>query len=74
MKIIATFTKRKKDGLEGYHLVKDGNRDYKVKFSQDKAGNYGYFQWNAPTEILGFTIDETEKICLEYLETAHFNV
>jgi len=54
-------------GIEGKINIRQGGRSHVVHFSQDKKGDYGFFQWGATNEILGLTIETVERICTRYL-------
>ena len=66
--IMKVSYKTNSKGLEGKISIRLNKRNHTVNFSQDRKGDYGYFQWGAPKEILGLTVDTVERICTRYLE------
>ena len=68
MKIIETSYIINDESLDGHHIVEDDSgREYKIEFTQDKAGNYGWFQWGASADILCVCSEKTEELSTQYL-------
>ena len=64
MKIVSTSRKILMNGLmKGSVKVKDGKKNYTVKYEYSERSGLGFEQFGAPTEVLCFTYKTVENLC-----------